>query len=88
MAAPFRLPPAFGQDGRKRDLAHLEWIATQVITVQLDQVESVQKHCRVVAPVADAIELGNAALVTGHRLAIDDAELSMILGDEIDQAAW
>jgi hypothetical protein len=48
-------------------------IAAQVIAVQLDQVEGVQEHARIVAGVADAIEGCNAGVVAGDRLPVDDA---------------
>ena len=48
-------------------------IKAHVVAVQLDQVEGVEKHGAVVAAIADAIELGDAALVARDRLAVDDA---------------
>ena len=64
---------SLGQRRRERGLAHLQRVAAQVVAVQLDQVEGVEEHGAVVAAVADAIELGDAALVAGDRLAVDDA---------------
>ena len=49
--------------GRKR-------VASQVISVQLDQVEGVEKHFGVVPPIADAVEARHAVVVTAHRLAV------------------
>jgi hypothetical protein len=62
-----------GQNGDERGLAHFKRVAAQVVAVQLDQVKGVHENRRVVAPVADAIELSDAAVVAGERLAVDDA---------------
>jgi hypothetical protein len=45
-----------GQHGRQRGLTHGEWIAPQVLAVELDQVECIEKHTGVMTPVSDAIE--------------------------------
>jgi hypothetical protein len=47
---------SLGQHGCERRLADFERIAPQVVAVQLDQVERVEEHARIVAAVADAIE--------------------------------
>jgi hypothetical protein len=62
-----------GQDIGKRQPADLQRIATQIVAVQLNQVERVQEHAGVVAAVTDAIEAGHTLIVAGDRLAIDDA---------------
>ena len=62
-----------GQDRCERGLADLKRIAPQVVTVQLDQVEGVQKHAVVSAVVTDEIERGNAVVIAGNSFAIDDA---------------
>jgi hypothetical protein len=64
---------SLGQDRCERGLADLKQITPQVIAVQLDQVEGVQEHVGVVLPVADALEARPAAVITAHRLAVDDA---------------
>ena len=45
----------------------------QVVAVQFDQIEGVQKDAFVMAAVADAIERSDAVVITGNRLPIDDA---------------
>ena len=74
----------FGQRRREGGLACLQGIAAQVVTVQLDQVEGVQEHGAVVAPIADAIDLGDAAPVAGDRLAVDDARARAQPGQRLD----
>jgi hypothetical protein len=41
--------PSSGQDGRERGLTHLQRIASQVVAVELDQVEGVEEHAGFVA---------------------------------------
>ena len=62
-----------GQRRRKRGLAHLQRVAAQVVAVELDQIKCVEEHAAVVAAVADAIDLRDAAPVARDRLAVDDA---------------
>jgi uncharacterized protein YjbJ (UPF0337 family) len=65
-------------------LADLKRIASQIVAVQLDQVESVQEHAGVVAPIADAIEAWHSIVVTGDGLAIDDAGPRAQSGHRLD----
>src|SRR5262245_66519095 len=44
-------------DGLLHVLAALEWIAPEVIAVQLDQIERIQKYAFVVTPVSNTIEV-------------------------------
>jgi hypothetical protein len=62
-----------GQHARKRGFADLKRIAPQVVAVQLDEVEGIEKYAPISALVPDEIERGNAVLVASNRLAIDDA---------------
>jgi hypothetical protein len=57
----------------RRGLADLKRIAPQVVAVQFDQVESIEEDAVVSAVVTDEIERGNAVVIAGDRLAIDDA---------------
>jgi hypothetical protein len=59
-------------------------MAPQVIAVQLDQVEGVQKHAAVSAVVPDEIEWGNAIVIAGDSFAIDDAGAGAQTGYRID----
>jgi hypothetical protein len=54
-------------------LADLKRITPQVVAIQLDQVEGVQKHAAVSAVVPDEVERGNAIVVAGDSFTIDDA---------------
>ncbi len=63
-----------GQDGGERGFAQLQRLAPQVVAVQLDQVERVQEHARVVPPVTNAVEARHALVSAGDRLAVDDQE--------------
>src|SRR5215467_2776826 len=62
-----------GHDGWERGLANLKRIAPQVIAVQFDQVEGVQERAVIMAAVANEIERGNAVVIAGDSLAVDDA---------------
>src|SRR5262245_5710534 len=62
-----------GHDRRERCFADLKWITPQVVTVQFDKVEGVQERAVIMAAVANEIERGNAVVVAGDSLAIDDA---------------
>src|SRR5262245_14451513 len=64
---------SLGHDRCERGLADLKWIAPQVVAVQLDKVEGVEKYALVGALVTDKIERGNAVVVAGDSFAIDDA---------------
>ena len=53
--------------------AKLDWIAPEVVAVQLDQIEGVEEYAFVSAVVTDEIERGNAAVIAGDSFAVDDA---------------
>jgi stress-induced morphogen len=63
----------FGQHTSKRGLADHKRIAPQVVAVQFDQVEGVQKHAIVSAVMTDEIERGDAVVIASDSFAIDDA---------------
>ncbi len=50
---------SLGQNIGQCRLADFERIVAQVVAVQLDQVEGVQEHAVIVAPVAMRLKLGN-----------------------------
>ena len=62
-----------GHNRCERGLADLKRVAPQVVAVQFDEVEGIEKDASVSALVPDEIERGNAVLVASNRLAIDDA---------------
>src|SRR5262249_20416748 len=62
-----------GHDGCERGLADRKRIAPQVVAVQLDEVEGVEEDALVGALVTDEIERGNAIVIAGDSLAIDNA---------------
>jgi len=45
----------------------------EIVAVQFDQVEGVKEDAFVVAALAEAIERGDAVVITGNRFAVDDA---------------
>ena len=51
-------------------LRNLQRVAAQIVAVQLDQVEGVEEHGAVVAAIADAIKLRDAAVVASHRFTV------------------
>ena len=59
-----------GHDRRERGLADLKRIAPQIVSVQFDQVESVQERAVIMAAVANEIERGDAVLVAGNGFAV------------------
>jgi hypothetical protein len=61
------------QDHFKPGLAAFQRITPEIVAVPLDQVEGVQENAFVVASVANAIEGGDAVVITGNRLPVDDA---------------
>ena len=60
------------EQARERRLAHHERLAPKIIAIEFDQVEGIEEHRRVMAPVSDAIEGRDPILTAGHRLPIDD----------------
>jgi hypothetical protein len=62
-----------GHDRCECGLADRKRIAPQVVAVQFDQVEGVQERAVIMAAVANEIERGNAVVIAGDRLAVDDA---------------
>src|SRR5262249_20830471 len=73
-----------GHDRCERVLADLKRIAPQVVAVQLDKVESVEKYALVSALVADEIERGNAVVIAGDSFAVDDAGARAEAGQRFD----
>ena len=68
----------------KRRLAHRERITPHVLTIELDQVEGIEEHARIVPPIADAVEARDPVLAARHRLAVDDAGARAQLGERLD----
>src|SRR6516162_10746053 len=64
---------SFGQHTSKRGLAHFQGITPQVVAVQFDEVEGVEEYALVGALVTDEPERGNAVVIAGNSLAVDDA---------------
>src|SRR6516165_3339067 len=61
------------EQARKRRLAHGKRVAPEIVAVQLDQVEGVEEHTRVMVAVPDALKGRNAVLAARDRLSVDDA---------------
>ena len=64
---------SLAQHTSKRGLADLKRIAPQVVSVQFDEVEGVEEYALVGALVTDEPERGNAVVIAGNSLAVDDA---------------
>src|SRR5262249_29245571 len=64
---------SFGQRTSKRGLADLKWIAPEIVAVQFNEVEGVQERAVIMAAIANEIERGNAVVIAGNSLAVDDA---------------
>jgi hypothetical protein len=73
-----------GHDRCERGLADLKRIAPEVIAVQFDQVKGVGEHALVSALVMDEIEQGNAIVIAGNSLAINDAGGRAEAGQRLD----
>ena len=64
---------SLGQRARKRGPADLKRIAPQVVAVQFDQVEGVEKDAVVSAVITNEIERSDAVVIAGDSFTIDDA---------------
>src|SRR5262249_50054541 len=73
-----------GHDRCESGLADLKRIAPQIVAVQLDEVEGVEKDALVSALVPDEIERGDAVVIAGDSLAIDDAGAGAPPGEGLD----
>jgi hypothetical protein len=74
------------QRDMKRGLPVDKSFGSQIVPVQLDDVEGAQEHPLVVAPVPNQVEDGNAVRPAGDRFAIDDASLCLQAGYRLDNA--
>jgi hypothetical protein len=59
--------------GDERGLADLERVAPQVVAIQFDQIEGIDKDAAVMLAVADALQARHPLVGAGDRLPIDDA---------------
>src|SRR5437763_1282219 len=55
-----------------------------VVAIEFDQVESIQEHVGVMAPVSDAIEARNPVLAACDRFPVDDAGPRAQPGQRLD----
>src|SRR5215813_6912952 len=86
-----RMPaPSLGHDRCERGLADLKRITPQIVAVQFDQVEGVEKYALVSALVTDQIERRNAVVIAGDSFAVDNAgaraQASQCLDDQREAA--
>jgi hypothetical protein len=56
----------------------------QVVAVQLDQVEGVQKDLAIVVPIPNAVEHREAVVVAGNCLGVDDARAAAQVSERLD----
>src|ERR1700730_4347031 len=72
--------------GLGRGLPHVQQVTPQVITVELDQVECLHEHVRVMTAVSNTIEGCDPVVAAHHGLPVDDtgprAQLGHCLDDE------
>jgi hypothetical protein len=68
--------PSLSHNHLKPDLAVLQRIRSEILAIQFDQVEGVQKYIFVMVTVANAVERSDAGLVAGNRFPVDDAGAS------------
>jgi len=61
------------QQARQCSFARFERFAPQILAVEFQQVEGEQEHAAIVALVAQPLEHGEAVLVAGDRLDVDQA---------------
>src|SRR5262249_58176803 len=82
--------PSLGHDRCERGLADLKRITPQIVAVQFDQVEGVEKYALVSALVTDQIERRNAVVIAGDSFAVDNAgaraQASQCLDDQREAA--
>jgi hypothetical protein len=64
---------ARSQYTRQRRLAHLNWLAPHVLTVEFEQVETPHEHVAVLPTPAQLFEDRQPGPIARHRLAVDDA---------------
>src|SRR5262249_23733736 len=75
---------SFGQHTSKRGLAHSQRITSQVVAVQLNEVEGVEEYALVSAVVTDEIERRHAVVIAGNSFAVDNAGARAQAGQRFD----
>ena len=65
--------PSLGHDRCERGLADLKRITPQIVAVLFDEIEGVEEYAPVSALVTDEIERGDAVVIAGDSLPVDDA---------------
>ena len=59
------------QKSAQRALALQQWSQSEVLAVELEQIEGPQERPAVVLAAVQAIEIGDAIVITHHHLAVD-----------------
>jgi hypothetical protein len=70
---PSQARSRFDQQGPQRRLMDVKRLTPQVVTIQLNKVEGVQKDLAIVAPISNSVKHWEPVVVAGNRLAVDDA---------------
>ena len=70
-----------GHDRRERGLADFERIASEIVAVQLDEIEGVQERAVIMAAVANEID---PVVIAGDSFAVDDAGARPQPGERIN----
>ena len=73
-----------GHNRCERGLADLKRVAPQVVAVQFDEVEGIEKDASVSALVPDEIERGNTVVIAGDSFTVDDAGARAQPGERIN----
>ena len=61
-----------GQHRSEGGFGDIEWITSEVVAVQFDEVERVEEYVGIIAPIANAVEGCDTIIVADDCLAVDD----------------
>ena len=62
-----------GQHRPEGGFADIEWITSEVVAVQFDEVERIEEYVAIIAPIANVVEGCDTIVVADDCLAVDDA---------------
>jgi hypothetical protein len=63
---------ARGEPAPEGGFTDLDWFASQILALELKQVESAERYGVIVLPPADHCKHGEATLIAGNRLTVND----------------
>jgi hypothetical protein len=76
--------PRLGQYHFQRGFAALKRIGSQIVAIQFNQIEGVEKYAFIVAAMANEIEQSHALLIASDSFAIDNARARAQASQRID----